>query len=85
MAKPLKLLPAALAAVALTAATAHAAPGSDTHGACFTAKSWDGWSAPGEGDALYFAERSIGMWVRFTPLGDSQKLAADDLKTVWLS
>jgi hypothetical protein len=42
---------AALAAAGAPAATA--APDGKTERACFLSNDWDGWTAPGDGDALY--------------------------------
>jgi hypothetical protein len=53
MAIGLNLIPMALAAAVLTAAPANAAPAPAAHSACFTSNSWEGWSAPGDGDFLY--------------------------------
>ena len=53
MAMGLNVIPMALAAAALTAAAANAAPAPDAHSACFASNSWEGWSAPGDGDFLY--------------------------------
>lgn len=47
----LTVFAAALAAGALGASAASASPA--THGACFASNAWRGWSAPGDGDALY--------------------------------
>ena len=59
MARYLKPIPMALAAamLAVTAAGAAAAadpePGQKSSNACFASNTWQGWSAPGNGDVLY--------------------------------
>ena len=49
----LKRLIPAIAAIALGAAAAQAAPGPDAKAGCFSTRSWDGWSASADGDTLY--------------------------------
>ena len=53
---PRALAVAVLAAVGATAA--QAAPAVPTERACFASNNWEGWSAPGDGDALYL---KVGM------------------------
>ncbi len=48
----------ALVAAALAATTASAAPDQKSHNACFASNTWQGWSAPGDGDVLYLR---VGM------------------------
>jgi hypothetical protein len=61
MARRLSPIPAALAAAALAATAAGATPaGPDPHPgrACFASNTWQGWTAPGNGDVLYLR---VGM------------------------
>lgn len=56
MIKPLYSIPIVLAAAALVASGAAAAPPPSKprpSNACFASNTWDGWSAPGDGDVLY--------------------------------
>ncbi len=46
----------AAAAAAFTAASA--APRDKSHNTCFASNTWEGWSAPGDGDLLYLR---VGM------------------------
>jgi hypothetical protein len=49
-----KFIPVAAAALALAAAGASAAADRAAQGSnCFASNSWQGWSAPGDGDVLY--------------------------------
>jgi hypothetical protein len=43
----------ALLAAAVSSTAAVGAPGAAPERACFLSNSWDGWSAPGDGDFLY--------------------------------
>jgi hypothetical protein len=53
MAKRLNPIPMALAAAMLVATAAGAAPDQARGNACFASNTWQGWSAPGNGDVLY--------------------------------
>ncbi len=53
MAKRLNPIPMALAAAMLVATAAGAAPDQPRRNACFASNTWQGWSAPGNGDVLY--------------------------------
>ena len=47
------VLAVALLGAAASATAAVGAPGPTTERACFLSNSWEGWSAPGDGDFLY--------------------------------
>jgi len=68
MAAPLKLFSATLAAAVLVATGAGAAETAPPGKACFLTRDWQGWSAPGNGDALYLRVRMNDIYrVDLTP------------------
>jgi hypothetical protein len=68
MANPIKLFSATLAAAVLAATGAAADQGAAPGKACFLTRDWQGWSAPGDGDALYLRVRSNDIYrVDLTP------------------
>jgi hypothetical protein len=71
----LRLALSAAAVLAAAGAPAMAAPsGGATERACFLSNDWEGWSAPGDGDALYLRVHLRDIYrVELTPGAHARK------------
>src|SRR4051812_46817401 len=69
MTRPVLFAALTIVALAATAApAAAAAPDAPAARACFASRDWDGWSAPGDGDALLLRVNSRDIYrVELTP------------------
>ena len=68
MAVPFKPIVVSLAAALLAATAASATEKSPSGRSCFLSTDWRGWSAPGDGDVLYFRVRLNDVYrVDLTP------------------
>lgn len=68
MASHLHPIAIAFTAAALFSTAASAAPDQKSPNACFASNTWQGWSAPGDGDVLYLRVGMHGIYrVELTP------------------